>query len=108
MLEAQPSRHLPAMKGSISKENIQAYQNVLSTADPSGQVPSIEEIQSAFQQPKSVRKTTATLAIQDGLKPLFQKLHAELDLTPDETAKLVNQTARKLGMENDKTQCMGR
>ena len=115
----------------VTSKNLEHYRDVLKEIDPSGKVPSIEELQSVldeFQQAtptpplkewirdlaeqnneekdksikkptskhptKSERKAIARTIVQEDVKNLFQRLHDELHLTPDDVTKLVHDAAQ--------------
>lgn len=84
-------------EGKVTENNLYFYQQVLSVADPSQQVPRLEELQSmihttAKKPPtRSERKRAARAIVQEDVKKLFEKLQNDLHLTPDDVTKLVHE-----------------
>lgn len=84
-------------EGKVTENNLYFYQQVLSIADPSQQVPRLEELQSmihttAKKPPtRSERKRAARAIVQEDVKKLFEKLQNDLHLTPDDVTKLVHE-----------------
>lgn len=87
--------------GKVTENNLYFYQQVLSVADPSQQVPRLEELQSMIhtttKKPKarSERKRAARAIVQEDVKNLFEKLQNDLHLTPDDVTKLVHEAANQ-------------
>lgn len=85
--------------GKVTENNLYFYQQVLSVADPSQQVPRLEDLQSmihttAKKPPtRSERKRAARAIVQEDVKKLFEKLQNDLHLTPDDVTKLVHEAA---------------
>lgn len=88
-------------EGKVTENNLYFYQQVLSVADPSQQVPRLEELQSmihttAKKPPtRSERKRVARAIVQEDVKKLFEKLQNDLHLTPDDVTKLVHEAANQ-------------
>lgn len=86
-------------EGKVTENNLYFYQQVLSVADPSQQVPRLEDLQSmihttAKKPPtRSERKRAARAIVQEDVKKLFEKLQNDLHLTPDDVTKLVHEAA---------------
>lgn len=84
-------------EGKVTENNLYFYQQVLSVADPSQQVPRLEDLQSmihttAKKPPtRSERKRAARAIVQEDVKKLFEKLQNDLHLTPDDVTKLVHE-----------------
>lgn len=86
-------------EGKVTENNLYFYQQVLSIADPSQQVPRLEDLQSMIHtttkkpKAKSERKRVARAIVQEDVKKLFEKLQNDLHLTPDDVTKLVHEAA---------------
>lgn len=84
-------------EGKVTENNLYFYQQVLSVADPSQQMPRLEELQSmihttAKKPPtRSERRRAARAIVQEDVKKLFEKLQNDLHLTPDDVTKLVHE-----------------
>lgn len=84
-------------EGKVTENNLYFYQQVLSVADPSQQVPRLEDLQSMIHTtakkppPRSERKRAARAIVQEDVKKLFEKLQNDLHLTPDDVTKLVHE-----------------
>lgn len=86
-------------RGKVTPNNLYFYQQVLSVADPSQKVPSLEKLEAMCIPPrekkplsKQERKAQAKAIIQEDVKKLFLKLQHDLHLTPDDITKLVHQS----------------
>lgn len=96
-------------EGKVTENNLYFYQQVLSVADPSQQVPRLEELQSmihttAKKPPtRSERKRVARAIVQEDVKKLFEKLQNDLHLTPDDVTKLVHEATSQVKTQNRST-----
>ena len=96
-------------EGKVTENNLYFYQQVLSVADPSQQVPRLEDLQSmihttAKKPPtRSERKRAARAIVQENVKKLFEKLQNDLHLTPDDVTKLVHEATSQVKTQNRST-----
>lgn len=96
-------------EGKVTENNLYFYQQVLSVADPSQQVPRLEDLQSmihttAKKPPtRSERKRAARAIVQENVKKLFEKLQNDLHLTPDDVTKLVHEATSQVKTQSRST-----